>query len=48
MVSGLKYVNIGAAIGLALMIYRTHKHVWALDMEHKSLNSQDGHGLLSQ
>jgi hypothetical protein len=36
MVSGLKYVNIGGAIGLALMIYRTHKIVWALDMEHKN------------
>jgi hypothetical protein len=36
MVNGLKYVNIGAAIGLALMIYRTHKTVWQLDMEHKN------------
>jgi len=36
MVNGLKYVNIGAAIALALMIYRTHKAVWALDMEHKN------------
>jgi phosphatidylglycerophosphate synthase len=36
MVNGLKYVNIGAAIGLALMIYRTHKVIWALDMEHKN------------
>ncbi len=36
MVNGLKYVNIGAAIGLALMIYRTHKIIWALDMEHKN------------
>jgi len=35
MVNGLKYVNIGAAVGLALMIYRTHKAIWALDMEHK-------------
>ena len=25
MVNGLKYVNIGGAIGLALMIYKTHK-----------------------
>jgi hypothetical protein len=32
----LKYVNIGAAIGLALMIYRTHKVIWRLDMEHKT------------
>jgi hypothetical protein len=36
MINGLKYVNIGAAIGLAVMIYRTHKIVWALDMEHKN------------
>ena len=35
MISGLKYVNIGGAIGLALMIYRTHKIVWALDMKPK-------------
>jgi phosphatidylglycerophosphate synthase len=35
MVNGLKYVNIGAAIGLALMIYRTHKLIWAVDMKHK-------------
>jgi phosphatidylglycerophosphate synthase len=36
MINGLKYVNIGAAIGLALMIYRTHKVIWRLDMEHKN------------
>ena len=35
MINGLKYVNIGAAIGLALMTYRTHKAIWALDMEQK-------------
>jgi archaetidylinositol phosphate synthase len=35
MVGGLKYVNIGAAIGLALMVYRTHKVIWALDMKQK-------------
>src|SRR5204863_221130 len=28
MVNGLKYVNIGAAIGLVLMIYRSHKIIW--------------------
>ena len=39
MINGLKYVNIGAAIGLALMIYRTHKVIWALDMEHKNAES---------
>lgn len=36
MVNGLKYVNIGAAIGLALMVYKTHKLIWKLDMEHKN------------
>jgi hypothetical protein len=35
MVNGLKYVNIGAAVGLVLMIYRTHKIIWAVDMKHK-------------
>jgi phosphatidylglycerophosphate synthase len=35
MVNGLKYVNIGAAIGLALVVYRTHKVIWALDMKQK-------------
>jgi len=36
MVNGLKYVNIGAAIGLALMVYRTHKVIWELDMAQKA------------
>ena len=36
MINGLKYVNIGAAIGLALVVYRTHKVIWALDMKHKN------------
>jgi hypothetical protein len=36
MINGLKYVNIGAAIGLVVMVYRTHKIIWALDMEQKS------------
>lgn len=36
MVNGLKYVNIGAAVGLALMVYRTHKIIWALDMRQKT------------
>ena len=35
MVNGLKYVNIGAAVGLAFMVYRTHKVIWALDMRQK-------------
>jgi phosphatidylglycerophosphate synthase len=36
MINGLKYVNIGAAIGLALMIYRAHKVLWTLDMKQKA------------
>jgi len=32
MISGLKYVNVGGAIGLSLLIFRTHKVVWGLDM----------------
>jgi phosphatidylglycerophosphate synthase len=36
MISGLKYVNIGALICLAMLIYRTHKRVWALDMREKA------------
>jgi archaetidylinositol phosphate synthase len=35
MVSGLKYVNVGGVIGLSLLIYRTHKVVWSLDMNSK-------------
>ena len=41
MINGLKYVNIGAAIGLVLVVYRTHKLIWELDMKHK-------HGQLGQ
>ena len=36
MVSGLKYVNIGGAIGLALLIYKTHRTLWVLDMKTKA------------
>ncbi len=32
MISGLKYVNAGATIGLCLLIYKTQKAVWRLDM----------------
>jgi phosphatidylglycerophosphate synthase len=35
MIAGLKYVNLGGAIGLALLIYRTHKVIWELDMRKK-------------
>ena len=36
MVNGLKYVNMGAAVGLVLMVYRTHKLLWEMDMKHKN------------
>jgi phosphatidylglycerophosphate synthase len=39
MVNGLKYVNIGAAIVLAVIVYRTHKLVWEMDMKEKAVNS---------
>lgn len=35
MVTGMKYVNIGAAIGLAILVYQTHKQIWTLDMQQK-------------
>jgi phosphatidylglycerophosphate synthase len=37
--SGLKYVNLGGAIGLALVIYKTQAAIWRLDMENKSAAS---------
>jgi phosphatidylglycerophosphate synthase len=36
MISGLKYVNIGAAVVLAVMVFRTHKTIWAMDMKEKN------------
>ena len=36
MINGLKYVNIGAFIGLVFVVYRTHKVIWELDMKHKN------------
>ena len=48
MVNGLKYVNIGAAIGLVLMIYRTHKIIWALDMKHKRVPGTEEQPTLSR
>ena len=36
MINGLKYVNIGAAIVLAIMIYKTHKVIWEMDMKEKN------------
>jgi len=36
MVNSLKYVNIGAAAVLAVVVYRTHKTVWEMDMSEKN------------
>jgi len=36
MINGLKYVNIGAAIVLAIIIYKTHKVIWEMDMKEKN------------
>jgi phosphatidylglycerophosphate synthase len=38
MANGLKYVNIGAAIVLAIIVYKTHKIVWEMDMREKNGN----------
>jgi archaetidylinositol phosphate synthase len=35
MISGLKWVNAGAAVGLCLLIYGTQKKIWELDMKHR-------------
>ena len=32
MISGLKWVNAGAAIGLVVLVYTTQKKIWRLDM----------------
>jgi phosphatidylglycerophosphate synthase len=32
MISGLKWVNAGAVVGLCVLVYRTHKKIWKLDM----------------
>lgn len=35
MISGLKFVNVGAVLGLCLLVYQTQKKIWQLDMQHK-------------
>jgi hypothetical protein len=35
MISGLKFVNAGAVVGLCLLVYQTQKKIWQLDMQHK-------------
>jgi len=41
MVNGLKYVNIGAALVLAVIVYKTHKMVWEMDMTEKNANQSE-------
>ena len=35
MISGLKYVNAGAVVGLCFVVYRTQKSIWQIDMRDK-------------
>lgn len=35
MINSLKFVNAGAVVGLCLIVYRTQKQIWKLDMEQK-------------
>jgi phosphatidylglycerophosphate synthase len=35
MISGLKWVNAGALVGLCLLVYKAQKRIWELDMERK-------------
>lgn len=40
MISGLKWVNGGAAIGLVFLVYATQKKIWRLDMQGKQVHSR--------
>lgn len=35
MVSGVKWVNAGAVVGLCLLVFKAHKQIWKVDMEQK-------------
>jgi hypothetical protein len=39
MISGLKWVNGGALVGLCLLVYKTQKKIWVLDMKDRHQNS---------
>ncbi|HKP45328.1 MAG TPA: CDP-alcohol phosphatidyltransferase family protein [Pyrinomonadaceae bacterium] len=39
MISGLKWVNAGAAVGLVFLIYSTHKKIWQLDMKQRQASA---------
>jgi archaetidylinositol phosphate synthase len=36
MINGLKYVNAGALIGLALLVYQTQKKIWQMEKRRKT------------
>lgn len=36
MANSLRYVNVGAAIVLAIIVYQTHKQIWKMDMDEKN------------
>ena len=36
MIGGMKYVNIGALIGLCFIIYQNHRKIWQIDMARKN------------
>lgn len=38
MINGLKYVNMGGAIVLAVIVFQTHRSIWKLDMKEKAAN----------
>jgi archaetidylinositol phosphate synthase len=42
MIGGLKFVNLGAFIGLCLVVYQTHKKIWHIDMIRKNGNADVG------
>ena len=44
MISGLKWVNAGAAIGLCVLVYRTHKKIWKLDMQDRKVSQPKSFG----
>jgi phosphatidylglycerophosphate synthase len=41
MISGLKYVNAGALVGLCLLVYKAQQQIWQLDMEEKGRSLEE-------
>ncbi len=48
MIRGLKWVNLGAAVGLCFLIYGTQKKIWQLDMEGRQPGQMVKTGSLSE